>query len=70
MLVRMLIDGKDLCGDESNLGATSSLRFLGAVLETSGATSLAPLNRLLPYSFRKVEPALWYGGEYWKKDQS
>ena len=41
--------------------------FLEFVFKASGATSLAPMNRLLLYSFREVQLVLWYGGECPKK---
>jgi hypothetical protein len=34
------------------------------ILSRSGATSLAPMNRLLLYSFWEVHLVLWYGGEW------
>jgi hypothetical protein len=57
----MLIDGKDLCGDERNLAPLSRSDFLGALFKASGALSLAPMNRLLLYSFREVDLAARYG---------
>jgi hypothetical protein len=57
----MLIDGKNLCGDVSNLAPLSRSDFLGSVCKVLGAMSLASLNRLLLYSFREVDLDPGYG---------
>jgi hypothetical protein len=50
--------------DERNFVPLSRSDFLESVFKASGATGLAPMNRLLLYSFWEVHLVLWYGGEW------